>query len=288
MKRIITTLSLLSTIGLSVTTAAEELKNEFFMFSGTNLTGENVRYENRFYPYYYGDKGEGLQTVKFEDESVPAFGVGFTHHFSDKWSLQVTTQYQRRKLTSDSNTVSVIYDYEQWVPTPPGPIIHKDLTINSPQNPSARYSDFGASINAVYCIDMSKLQLEVIGGLVFHRISQGRMQNLYFQNGVMVSHGSIFTSSALYETRWEDTYQVGANLGLRVAVPVSERTSLFAEARYAYFRETSIEQELAAIEEIQYFWQADSMETIEPLLILNDIELNPSTLTISAGASIAF
>ena len=287
MKSQIGALSLILATSLFGASNGEALKNEFFMFSGTTLSGESTRYENRFIPYY-SSLGEGLQIIDLEDKSVPAFGVGFTHHFNDTWSIQVTTQYQRREMTSDSREASVVYEYEQWVPTPPGPIIHKDLTIESPQAPRAEYSNFGMAINAVYQVEVAKLRVEAIGGLVFHRISQGRFENLYFQNAIMVSRGTIFTSSALVDTRWKDTYQVGANLGLRLTVPVSKKVSLFAEGRYTYFQDTSIEQEWANLKEIQFFWNADDPEEIEPLLSLQDFELNPSFFTLAAGISIAF
>ena len=287
MKSAIGVLSLVFATSLFGASTGGTLKNEFFMFSGSTLSVENARYENRFIPYNL-DTGEGLQVIEMEDKSVPVVGVGFTHHFNRKWSLQVTAQHQRREMASNSTEVSVIYDYVQWSPEWPGPTVHVNNTIESPQAPRVEYSNFGMAINAIYQVEVAKLRVEAIGGVVFHRISQGRFENLYFQNAIMVSRGSIFASSALIDTRWKDTYQVGANLGLRLTIPVSAKTSLFAEGRYTCFEDTNIEQEWANLKEIQFFWNANERSKIEPLLSLRDFELNPSFFTLAAGVSLAF
>jgi hypothetical protein len=112
-----------------------------------------------------------------------------------------------------------------------------DNTIESSKSPEAEYKDMGFILNAVYRLRISRIRFKATGGLVVHEIFEGHLDNLFFQNAIMVSRGLIFNSSALLHTRWVDTTQVGANIGLRATLQLTSRLALFVEGRYLLFEE---------------------------------------------------
>ncbi len=261
--------------------------NEFFVYSGLGLSIRDVDYRNRF-NVYYGTGWSGEQDIQYKNALRYGIGGGFVHWFSPHWGIQVFGHYQPSLLNFKSESVHIQYTYASWSPILPFPEIEVDKTFNSPEPPSGTYKQLCMGLNCTLRFDVPPLRLSLSGGPCLYRIFDGELADLYFQNSMQISRGGIITSKGLVTAEMDSRTQLGANLGMRAQLPLSNVLHLFLDCRYYYCPKTDIKLNFTGVEEIDFFHHANTPGEIEPLLELKPIQLEPSFFCLCVGLSIIF
>lgn len=259
--------------------------NELFVYSGIGLFVRDFDYQNRF-NVYVGTGWSGEQGIRYESAPRYAIAGGFIHWFSPHWGIQVFGHYQSTRLNFKSESVHIQYTYESWSPVWPFPEIEVDETFSSPEQPSGAYKQLCLGLNFALRFDVPPVSLNLSGGPCLFRIFNGELADLYFQNSMQISRGSILTSKALVTVEMDSRNQLGANLGIRAQLPLSSGLHLFLDCRYFYYPKTDIELSFAGAEEIYFSHHANTPEEIEPLMELEPIQLEPSFFALCVGLSI--
>jgi hypothetical protein len=261
--------------------------NEFFIYTGAGLSLEDTNYQNRFNPYG-AFEWTGVQAIRFENKPQMGIGLGFTHWFSAHWGVQILGQYHKSKLSGHSDPVHITYTYYAWMPDQPFPEVNVDYTLTSPREPSGSFNQLSLGLNAAYRFQVPPVEFSLSGGLSYYRFSGGEINDFYFENSIMVSRGTIFTSSAFISAEMRGRSRIGANLGIRAQFQLAPSFHLFLESRFFYCPPTDMELQLTAAEEIWFFWHADDLADIEPLMEVRVLRLKPSFLSLCFGFSVTF
>jgi len=261
--------------------------NELFVYRGMGLFARDVDYRNRFNAYL--DTGwSGEQSIQYKNALRFGRGGGFIHWFSPHWGIQVFGHYQPIPLNFKSESVHIHYTFASWSPILPFPEREVDETFNSPEPPSGRYKQLCLGLNFALRFDVSPLGLSLSGGPCLYRIFDGELADLYFQNSRQISRGSLITSKGLVTAEMDSRTRLGANMGMRAQIPLCTVLDLFLDCRYFYCPKTDIKLNFSEVEEIYFFYHANTPETIEPLLELKPIQLEPSFFCLCVGLSIIF
>lgn len=259
--------------------------DELFVYSGIGIFVQDVDYWNRF-NVYSGTGWSGEQNIQYKNSPRYNIGGGFIHWFSPNWGIQIFGHYHSTRLNFESESVHIQYTYARWAPTLPFPEIEVDETFQSPEQPSGSYKQLFLGFDFAWQFDVSPVRLIFFGGPCLYHIFDGELADLYFRNSIQVSRGSIFTSESLITAEIDSQTQLAANLGMRVHIPISTVLEVFVGFHYFYSSKTDLELSLAEVEEINFFYQADTPEEIAPLMQFEPIQLKPSFLSLCVGLSI--
>lgn len=263
--------------------------NEIFFFAGPGVSLNDTPYQNRFLAYgYMPSDWSGEQSIRFDIKPKMGFGMGFTHWFSAHWGVQILGHRHKTKMEGLSDPVHIAYTYYAWAPSQPFPEVNVDYTFTPTREPSGEYNQLSLGLNAVCRFSLSPVTVSLSGGIAYYRLSGGEIRALYFENGIMVSRGAIFKTSGLTTVKMSARSRIGANLGLRVQVPLVPSFHMFLEGRYFYCPPTDLNLHLTAVDKIESFWHAENLADIAPLMERQPIRLKPSFISLNIGMAFLF
>lgn len=268
----------------SATEAQSWPQNEWSLSSGFGTYTEQVDFRTHFSPYQIGDRSAS-QHVRFRGEVFPMFSLGFTRWVSKDWGIALMGRISQTQWVGDHQPIPIHFTYNAWMPSPPYPEINVNRLVHSPERPEGSWTSYQAMLGVKRRFQSGRLEWVAQGSLVLDSTKEMMLENLYFENTIMISRGSLITSSLLMDlkSRQHSYTRVGASLALRASLPLSSSIRLFANANYVWLPSKQLKLKLESIEAISMFYNADTVEQVSNLAQTDAFRTPNGTVSIEVG-----
>lgn len=286
----VTRLICLTWICVSTAWASEDwVKHEWSLGSGIGIYTETVNYRTHFSPYQAGNRSAS-QHVRFRGEEFPTFSVGYTHWLTKQWGVTLAGRYARTEWRGDNQPIPIQFAYNAWMPSPPYPRIEVDRMADSPRRATGSWVSYQAMLGLKRRVQWGPMEWVAEGFVVHERTEGMTLESLYFENTIMISRGSLMTSSLLMDLNPEqDSFsRTGGSLGVRASLPLNSKISLFANATFVWLPSRRVPLSLESIDPIHTFYNADTLEKVSELTEFEPFNTPDGKLALEAGLLLRF
>jgi hypothetical protein len=270
-------------VGAIIVSANE---HELTLSTGWSIMLEDPDLDYQFKPFTSSDGGHGLQSVDFDADHGQLFALGYSYRLDGGWKLSTRFTHQKLRWQSQS-IVDVQYEWSQWSPVQPFPIISVSEQFRPEQSPELSIDQASYYIGLLREFEFPRLAIRFEAGLVAQQNYDIQLGEVYFENSIELSRG-ILAASKQYLTFSGDNSSFGGYFALAASYPLSKRVSILASIDCVRMQEQTVELDLESLNEIEYFWHADSLESIEPLVSESTLNFDATRFQIALGLSVTF
>jgi hypothetical protein len=271
------------------TLSRELAEHEWSLGSGIGIYSEKVQYRTRFSPWQAGAR-TAIQQVRFSGEEFPVVSLGYTRWFSRNWGLALSGRYSRTEWQGDNQAIPIRFTYEAWQSMPPFPVREVERQAVSPERATGSWSSYQAAVGLRGRIHWGPVEWSVEGLVVHDRTEGMTLENLYFENTIMISRGSLMTSSLLMnlESQKDSFARTGASLGIRASFPLGSRLAIYANGNFVWLPSCEVAMTLASIDPLDTFYNADTPGKVIELAEFDRFNTPEGKWSIEAGLLLRF
>jgi hypothetical protein len=253
---------------------------------GAGRLGADTSYEHRLTPAFEGQpeaSGTAAQDLELDGAEDITWRVGARRMLGPRVGIEALYGGIGLPLSGVSTPLRVDLEY---VSTQPPDHIPTPATFSG----STDVSDPEGDIDVAFlCINLvtraregGRVQLDFSGGVSLFSF-ETHVAGLGYQTFWLGGHGVLFTEIYELTAESERKSSVGANLGLELAVAVSDRWKIFGEARAFLSSTVKVLPEPSAVINADQVIRDLALSDIKPL---TPLEVEPSFVSLSIGLRI--